>query len=264
MTGITNKTQKYTEELPLWRGRLEAACQDLKRLKHEVKVSKHQQILQIYLNSKDKDIQLAKQQMNFNHLTDINNALVENSAVQLKSFSTNACNLLHQLYDHLDEVQKLTPDVQSTYERLERKLLFTESEVAKGTQDTELDMLLAEIQTQDHQSTLTADSKSRKRSRPASRYTQTLSHSDFVLHLGVDSCEDDDSDSDTASDAPQTAKKPCILDATQVIAPSTVTKSRVMNHLMVSDMISDQDVCRSANKEKIKQGESSFFTPICL
>lgn len=254
MTGITNKTQKYTEDLPLWRGKLEVACQDLKRLKLQVKESKYQQILNIYLNSKDKDVQMAKQQMNFNHLTDINNALVENSAVQLKSFASNACNLLHQLYDHLDEVQKLTPDVQSAYERLERKLLFTESEVAKSMQDTELDTLLAEIQTQDQ--TAAIDNKSKKRSRAAARYTHTLSHSDFVLHLGVDSCEGSDSDSDTANEGQQSAKKPCILDATQVIAPSTVTKSRVMNHLMVSDMISDQDVCRSANKEKIKQGMS--------
>lgn len=258
---MNSRTQNYTDELPQWRSKLEAACMDLKRLKLEVKESKYHHILNLYLSNKDLEVQLSKQQINCNHLTAINNELVENSGILLKSF-TNGCDVLHQLYDRLEETQKLTPDIQTVYERLERKMRFTESETAASVQDTELDELLAQQQQmQPEPTTLTRSAKKRARDR---RHTHTLSDSEFVLHLGIDSCEDSDSDTDATNDTPHVFKKPCNLNITQVISnptsqhkalTSTVTKSRPVSHRMVSDMISDQSVCGSADKEKLKQGE---------
>ncbi|KAL7733784.1 hypothetical protein ACLKA6_011507 [Drosophila palustris] len=230
---------------------------DLKRLKLEVKESKYHHILNLYLSNKDLEVQLSKQQINCNHLTAINNELVENSAILLKSF-TSGCDVLHQLYDRLEETQKLTPDIQTVYERLERKMRFTESETAGSVQETELDALLAEQQTQPDPTSLTSSARKRTRDR---RQTHTLSDSEFVLHLGIDSCEDSDSDMD-AGDTTHVFKKPCNLNVTQVIPnptnqhkalTATVTKSRPISHRMVSDMISDQSVCGSADKEKLKQ-----------
>lgn len=186
LSTLSSKTQKYTDELPQWRSKLEAACMDLKRLKLEVKESKYHHILNLYLSNKDLEVQLSKQQFNCNHLTAINNELVENSGILLKSF-TNGCDVLHQLYDRLEETQKLTPDIQTVYERLERKMRFTESETAASIHDTEMDALLAEQQQEQPETSTAMTSSARKRTRNR-RYTQTLSNSDFVLHLGIDSC----------------------------------------------------------------------------
>ncbi|KAH8302228.1 hypothetical protein KR044_004260 [Drosophila immigrans] len=262
LSSLSSRTQKYTDQLPEWRSKLEAACMDLKRLKLEVKESKHYHILNQYLTNKDLEVQLSKQQMNCSHLTAINNELVENSDILLKSF-TSGCDVLHQLYDRLEETQRLAPDIQTTYERLERRMRFTEAETAASLQDTELDALLAEQQQEMPTTTLTRSARKRARAR---RYTHTLSDSEFVLHLGVDSSGDTDSESDTDNNDETAApvfKKPCNLNVTQVLShnvnqhkalTATVTKQRpVVNRRLVSDMISDQSVCGSADKEKLKQ-----------
>ncbi|XP_034104570.1 kinesin-like protein KIF18A isoform X1 [Drosophila albomicans] len=270
LSALSSRTQKYTDQLPEWRSKLEAACMDLKRLKQEVKESKHYHILNQYLSNKDLEVQLSKQQMNCGHLTAINNELVENSDLLLKSF-TNGSDVLHQLYDRLEETQKLTPDIQTAYARLERRMRFTEAETAASLQDTELDELLAEQLQENQEPPEPLTSSARKRAR--ARRTHTVSDSDFVLHLGVDSCEDTDSDEDNNDETAHVFKRPCNLNVTQVLThnanqqhkalTATVTKPRpVVNRRIVSDMISDQSVCGSTEKEKIKQAlfKSSKFS----
>ncbi|XP_064545624.1 kinesin-like protein KIF18A [Drosophila montana] len=268
VNALGTRNQKYTDELPQWRNKLEAACINLKKLKLEAKESKYHHILSLYFSNKDLEVQLSKQQINSNHLTGINNEQAENSSLLRKSFSM-ICDVLHQLYNRLEETQKLTPEIQGVYERLERKMRFTESETEASAQDMELDALLAE-QHEENEPSSTLTSSARKRNR-ARRYTHTLTNSEFVLHLGVDSFEDTDSDTDTVEDSQQVFKKPRNLDVTQVIASNmnshkaltaTVTKPRPVSHRMVSDMLSDQNVCGSADKEKMKQAllKSSKFT----
>ncbi|EDV97647.1 kinesin-like protein KIF18A [Drosophila grimshawi] len=271
LSALNVRNQKYTDELPRWRSKLEVACISLKKLKLEVKESKHQHILNLYISNKDLEVQLSKQQINSNHLTGINNEQAENASLLRKSLSM-ACEGLHQLYSRLEETQKLTPEIQSVYERLERRMRFTEAETATLTQDTDLDTLLAE---QHEPEPLTLASSSGRKRKCDRRYTHTVSNSEFVLHLGVDSFEDTDSDSDldpTDDSQQQMFKKPCNLNVTQVVPSNksaqhkaltaTVTKSRPINHRMMSDMLSDQNVAGSANKEKLKQAmlKSSKFT----
>ncbi|XP_017956812.1 kinesin-like protein KIF18A [Drosophila navojoa] len=269
MTTLNTRNQKYTDELPHWRSKLEIACLNLKKLKVEVKESKYHQILSIYLSNKDLEVQLSKQQINCSHLTSINNEQAENASLLRKSISM-MCDVLHQLYNRLEETQKLTPEIQGVYERLERRMHFSASETELSAHDLELDALLAEQQ-QENMSPLALTNSAKKRSRDR-RYTHTLTNSEFVLHLGVDSFEDTDSDTDSGEDGQQAFKKPRNLDVTQVISgnmnsrkalTATVTKSRpLVNQRMVSDLLSDQNVCGSADRDKVKQAllKSNKFT----
>ncbi|XP_017842913.1 kinesin-like protein KIF18A [Drosophila busckii] len=284
VNALGSKSQEYTEELPRWRSKLEAACVELKKLKHEVKNSKYREVLALYMRNKDLELQLSRQHINVNHVTGIQNERTENSDLLRKCFSM-ACELLHQMYDRLEDTQKLTPDMQNVYERLERKMRFTEAETTTAiAQDAELDALLAEDDEQEMETEPRALTSSAKKRARTKRYTQTLSNSDSVLHLGIEGCDETDSEEDMDTEAEGNVfKKPCNLNvthavpnlnvtqvvpnlnATQVIArqkvlTATITKPRTVNPRMLSDMLSEQNV--SGSSEKMKQAllKSSKFT----
>ncbi|XP_030372898.1 kinesin-like protein KIF18A [Scaptodrosophila lebanonensis] len=257
---LTTQYEQHIEELPRWRTKLQDAYKDVEKLKREVRGSKHREILSIYLRSKDLEVQLSKQNINSNHLSAINMELNENSNQLRKSYRT-ACEVLHQTYDSLQETQKLTPEIQMLYERLLRKVRFTENEPSStSTQDG--DVLLASKEEDEERVAAGANLSGIAKKRTRLRCSTSGDHLD--LELDTESYEDTDSDGGGGCtvEEEQPFKKPRNLNETRVIntatpstAPksTTITKSRNISHRLVADILSEQNVSGVKDKEKIKQ-----------
>lgn len=251
--------EKYKEELPAWRTKMESAYQELESLKREVNKAKAYQILIVYVKYKDLDMQLAKQTMFNNHVSAINQELVENSDLLRKSFRV-ACEVLNQAYDRLEDGQVLTPEIQSVYERLQRKMRFAESEA--NIKMVEMDSLapfqrLASSKTDEEHPAISSFTGSAK------KRVREPEPNDDDLHLSMEEFESQDTDSDS-DDLHRTFKRPRNLNETQVLGASngtykpvtaTVTKPKKMPQHMVTDLLSDQNV-RGSN-DAMKKGMES-------
>ncbi|EDV40791.1 uncharacterized protein Dana_GF23742 [Drosophila ananassae] len=264
MSTLNNQMEKYKEELPAWRTKMESAYQELESLKREVNKAKAYQILIVYVKYKDLDMQLAKQNMFNSHVSAINQELVENSDLLRKSFRV-ACEVLNQAYDRLEDGQVLTPEIQSVYERLQRKMRFADSEA--NIKMVEMDSLatnqrLASGKTDDEHpaiSSVTGSAKKRVREPEPT---------DDDLHLSMEEFESQDTDSDS-DDLHRTFKRPRNLNETQVLGVSngtykpitaTVTKPKKMPQHMVTDLLSDQNVRGSNDAMKKALLKSNHFS----
>ncbi|KAH8234642.1 hypothetical protein KR032_001131 [Drosophila birchii] len=270
MSHLTSQNDKYKEELPVWRSKMESAYQDLESLKREVNKSKAYQILIVYVKYKDLELQLAKQNQFNSHVSAINQELVENSDLLRKSFRA-ACEVLNQMYDRLEDGSKLTPDIQAVYERLQRKMRFAESEA--NTKMAEMDSLLsglaakaaAEEEEEDEAScSLTASARKRQRQQP-------VQSDDDDLHLSMEEFVDSQLMESEGDDLHMTFKRPRNLNETQVLGPTTstvakkpptatVAKPRNAQKLTFCEMMTDQNVRGDSEKIKKVLLNSNHFT----
>ncbi|KAH8378705.1 hypothetical protein KR009_000879 [Drosophila setifemur] len=273
MSTLTTQMEKYNGELPAWRSKMESAYQDLEALKREVNKSKSYQILIVYVKCKDLELQLAKKELFSSHVSAINQELVENSDLLRKSFRL-ACEVLNQTYDHLEDGQKLTPEIQADYERFQRKMRFTDAEANLKMIEMEPITVAherlqgaAKVEPIEDEATCSLTASAKKRLRPASVQSEN------DLQLSMEEFDSQDTESDT-EELHKTFKRPRNLNETQVVAPSsstvtrsatkiltsTVTKARNGHQRLVNELLSDQNV-RGGN-EKLKQAllKSNHFS----
>ncbi|KAH8384418.1 hypothetical protein KR200_005576 [Drosophila serrata] len=270
MSLLTSQNDKYKEELPVWRSKMESAYQDLESLKREVNKSKAYQVLIVYVKYKDLELQLAKQNQFNSHVSAINQELVENSDLLRKSFRA-ACEVINQMYDRLEDGSKLTPDIQAVYDRLQRKMRFAEFEA--NAKMAEMDSLavnerlhsgLAVKEEEEEAATsCSLTSSARKRLR------QPVQSDDDDLHLSMEEFDSQIMESES-EDLHTTFKRPRNLNETQVIAPvstvtkkpltSTVTKPRNAHQLTFCEMMTDQNVRGDSEKIKKVLLNSNHFT----
>ncbi|KAH8257419.1 hypothetical protein KR038_009052 [Drosophila bunnanda] len=272
MSLLTSQNDKYKEELPVWRSKMESAYQDLESLKREVNKSKAYQVLIVYVKYKDLELQLAKQNQFNSHVSAINQELVENSDLLRKS-SRAACEVLNQMYDRLEDGSKLTPDIQATYDRLQRKMRFGESEantkmaemVSLAVNDRLFSGLAAKEEEEEDEAVASCSltSSARKRLR------QPVQSDDDDLHLSMEEFDSQAIESE-GEDLHTTFKRPRNLNETQVIAPastvtkkpltSTVAKPRNAHQLTFCEMMTDQNVRGDSEKIKKVLLNSNHFT----
>ncbi|XP_020816915.1 kinesin-like protein KIF18A [Drosophila serrata] len=270
MSLLTSQNDKYKEELPVWRSKMESAYQDLESLKREVNKSKAYQVLIVYVKYKDLELELAKQNQFNSHVSAINQELVENSDLLRKSFRA-ACEVINQMYDRLEDGSKLTPDIQAVYDRLQRKMRFAEFEA--NAKMAEMDSLavnerlhsgLAVKEEEEEAATsCSLTSSARKRLR------QPVQSDDDDLHLSMEEFDSQIMESES-EDLHTTFKRPRNLNETQVIAPvstvtkkpltSTVTKPRNAHQLTFCEMMTDQNVRGDSEKIKKVLLNSNHFT----
>ncbi|XP_017101289.2 kinesin-like protein KIF18A [Drosophila bipectinata] len=262
MSTLNNQMEKYKEELPAWRTKMESAFQELESLKREVNKAKAYQILIVYVKYKDLDMQLAKQNMFNNHVSAINQELVENSDLLRKSFRV-ACEVLNQAYDRLEDGQVLTPEIQSAYERLQRKMRFAESEAKMVEADSlaTFQRLQGSKPNEEQPALASVTGSAKKRVREPET-------NDDDLHLSMEEFESQDTDSDS-DDLHKTFKRPRNLNETQVLGASngiykpitaTVTKPKKMPQHLVTDLLSDQNVRGSNEAMKKALLKSNHFS----
>ncbi|KAH8343411.1 hypothetical protein KR059_010197 [Drosophila kikkawai] len=272
MSLLTSQNDKYKDELPVWRSKMECAYQDLESLKREVNKSKAYQILIVYVKYKDLELQLAKQNQFNSHVSAINQELVENSDLLRKSFRA-ACEVLNQMYDRLEDGSKLTPDIQAVYDRLQRKMRFAESEA--NTKMAEMDSLavndrlldgLAAKEEEDEDEAVASSSLT---SSARKRLRQPVHSDDDDLHLSLEEFDSQVMESE-GEDLHMTFKRPRNLNETQVLAPassvtkkpltSTVTKPKNAHKLTFCEMMTDQNVRGDSEKIKKVLLNSNHFT----
>lgn len=99
------------EEIPCWRQKLRNSYKELEKLKNEIKSSKLANILQIYLNSKNLQVQSSKQTLINKHITTIDTEVVVNAHWLQRAFTLAAeviknGNLNTEQRYHYDQLQR--------------------------------------------------------------------------------------------------------------------------------------------------------------
>lgn len=103
-------------EIPCWRQKLHNSYKDLEKLKHEIKLSKLANLLQIYLKGKNLEVQSSKESLINKHITNIDSEVVENAHWLQRAFT---------LASEVIKNGSLNTEQRYHYDQLQRHLLGT-------------------------------------------------------------------------------------------------------------------------------------------
>ncbi|EDW73593.1 uncharacterized protein Dwil_GK16568 [Drosophila willistoni] len=253
ISNLNTQIEKYKDELPVWRGKQEVAYRELEKLKHQIKESKHNQILYCYLRTKDRELELLKKNVNGSHYAAMSQDLADNSILLRESLMLG-CEVLQQYYEHCEKSEKLTPGLQEAYERLRQKI---------RPKETTLNVLAKDSFANCKRVHSTGDDDDDQ-----DEIKESIKRSKYLLDEKGLQNDGLDTESDSDQDAHKTFfKQPQSLNETRVVSSHpvsalnvTVTKPSNEAHQRIVDLLSDQNV--RGNTEKIRKAllRSNTFT----